>query len=74
MKDILIQYCEMRRDDLIREAQADHLARMALPEGEGVIPLAWLGYRMIALGKGLVEVAGAKTDAAQATLTAFRKN
>lgn len=55
------------QDELIREAEAERLVLEALAErqAEGHSPVAWIGRQLIALGNGLVEVAGEKADGAQ---------
>jgi hypothetical protein len=59
------------QDELIREAEAERLVLEALAErqAEGHSPIAWIGRQLIALGNGLVEVSGEKSNGEQERTT-----
>ncbi len=67
----VIETIRTYQDELIREAEAERLVLEALAErrAEGHSPVAWIGRQLIALGNGLVEVAGEKADGEQERTT-----
>ena len=62
-----IHSLSLMRDDMVKEAERDHLAQEVLDEVRKSSPhynptLAWVGQRMIGFGQRLVLISGSEDD------------
>jgi hypothetical protein len=63
MLDMELLAQTQRQNELIKRAEQDRLAQVVLADEIGTIPsLAWLGERMMNLGKGLIALSGRRDE------------
>ncbi|MDZ4767095.1 MAG: hypothetical protein SGI73_21350 [Chloroflexota bacterium] len=63
MLDLELLAQNQHQSELIKQAEQDRLAQEILADGTAYIPsLAWLGERMLDLGKGLIALSGRRDD------------
>lgn len=65
MLDLELLAQQQRQTEMVKRADQDRLAQEILADERGYIPsLAWVGERMVELGKSLLAMSGRKDDAA----------
>lgn len=63
MMDLELMTHTQHQNELIKQAEQDRLAQEVLAEEEAYLPtLAWLGERMVEIGRGLITLSGRHDD------------
>jgi len=63
MLDLELITQQQRRQELIKRAQEDRMAQELLASERRYIPsLAWVGKRMVEIGKSLIALSGRETE------------